>query len=382
MHLVTLFLTAISQGYAVSANAAFGDEVSAGGTRNQAWTFMVHYFLLGAVVAPLYLVFPAAVVILNNGYYIALTITAALNYLAQIAHDHLHQQQGADPLATTRHGLRFNWQRTTLFSRLMLSLTHMLTYLLYAAYTGALLLCAYHGLYLFPLAALTMLAVNTLYQKAYFPAFLEPGYRWLRNILLTFALFGFDNTLTTCLTFATLTFMVVDYVNTHLRGIHSASVVFPVASSAHYQFSLQQLPEKPHNHQQLTTLLGEINDLDLRVTFDHFRDSWWITDKLLANHLTHSDFSLYATLFNQLDFSNPSLRNDIHNEMVIHDNFNRLSLTAHCQELNLPEQDVEAARGESLVWALERGSRSGRVAYQFARDRAGRDAPGAQGPQP
>jgi len=24
------------------------------------------------------------------------------------------------------------------------------------------------------------------------------------------------------------------------------------------------------------------------------------------------------------------------------------------------------------VWALERGSRSGRVAYQFARDRAGR----------
>jgi predicted AAA+ superfamily ATPase len=33
---------------------------------------------------------------------------------------------------------------------------------------------------------------------------------------------------------------------------------------------------------------------------------------------------------------------------------------------------VEAARSESLVWALERGSRSGRVAYQFARDFAGR----------
>jgi uncharacterized protein len=26
-----------------------------------------------------------------------------------------------------------------------------------------------------------------------------------------------------------------------------------------------------------------------------------------------------------------------------------------------------------LVWALERGSRSGRVAYQFARDYAGRN---------
>ncbi len=33
---------------------------------------------------------------------------------------------------------------------------------------------------------------------------------------------------------------------------------------------------------------------------------------------------------------------------------------------------IEAARAESLVWALERGSRSGRVAYQFARDYAGR----------
>ncbi len=35
---------------------------------------------------------------------------------------------------------------------------------------------------------------------------------------------------------------------------------------------------------------------------------------------------------------------------------------------------VEAARAEALVWALERGSRSGRVAYQFARDFMGRGA--------
>ncbi len=33
---------------------------------------------------------------------------------------------------------------------------------------------------------------------------------------------------------------------------------------------------------------------------------------------------------------------------------------------------IEAARAEALLWALERGSRSGRVAYQFARDYAGR----------
>ena len=37
---------------------------------------------------------------------------------------------------------------------------------------------------------------------------------------------------------------------------------------------------------------------------------------------------------------------------------------------------IEAARAQALVWALERGSRSGRVAYQFARDYAGTHAAG------
>ncbi|MFP8779300.1 ATP-binding protein [Hydrogenophaga sp. RWCD_12] len=37
----------------------------------------------------------------------------------------------------------------------------------------------------------------------------------------------------------------------------------------------------------------------------------------------------------------------------------------------VPAPEVEAARPQALVWALERGSRSGRVAYQFARDFAG-----------
>ena len=37
----------------------------------------------------------------------------------------------------------------------------------------------------------------------------------------------------------------------------------------------------------------------------------------------------------------------------------------------VPAADIERARPQALVWALERGSRSGRVAYQFARDYAG-----------
>ncbi|MDD0816328.1 ATP-binding protein [Curvibacter sp. HBC28] len=40
--------------------------------------------------------------------------------------------------------------------------------------------------------------------------------------------------------------------------------------------------------------------------------------------------------------------------------------------LGIASAAIEAARPEALVWALERGSRSGRVAFQFARDYAGR----------
>ena len=42
------------------------------------------------------------------------------------------------------------------------------------------------------------------------------------------------------------------------------------------------------------------------------------------------------------------------------------------RSFSVPETAIVAARQESLVWALERGSRSGRVAFQFAKDYSGR----------
>ncbi len=42
--------------------------------------------------------------------------------------------------------------------------------------------------------------------------------------------------------------------------------------------------------------------------------------------------------------------------------------------LGVSREAIEAAKPEALIWALERGSRSGRVAFQFARDYAGKHA--------
>jgi uncharacterized protein len=49
-----------------------------------------------------------------------------------------------------------------------------------------------------------------------------------------------------------------------------------------------------------------------------------------------------------------------------------LTIVCHwLRHFGATDEQVEEARGDALVWALERGSRSGRVAWQFANDRAG-----------
>ena len=49
-----------------------------------------------------------------------------------------------------------------------------------------------------------------------------------------------------------------------------------------------------------------------------------------------------------------------------------LEIVAHwLADFGVPAEAIDAAKPEALVWALERGSRSGRVAWQFARHYAG-----------
>jgi predicted AAA+ superfamily ATPase len=55
-----------------------------------------------------------------------------------------------------------------------------------------------------------------------------------------------------------------------------------------------------------------------------------------------------------------------------------LSIVAQwLRSLGANESVIQASGPEALIWSLERGSRSGRVAYQFARDYVGRMGQGA-----
>jgi predicted AAA+ superfamily ATPase len=50
-----------------------------------------------------------------------------------------------------------------------------------------------------------------------------------------------------------------------------------------------------------------------------------------------------------------------------------LDIVAHwLRHFGCSAQQIEEARGDALRWALQRGSRSGRVAWQFAKDHAGK----------
>jgi predicted AAA+ superfamily ATPase len=52
-----------------------------------------------------------------------------------------------------------------------------------------------------------------------------------------------------------------------------------------------------------------------------------------------------------------------------------LEIVAHwLKSFECPVRAIEASKEEALQWSLQRGSRSGRVAYQFARDWAGKHA--------
>lgn len=52
-----------------------------------------------------------------------------------------------------------------------------------------------------------------------------------------------------------------------------------------------------------------------------------------------------------------------------------LAIVAHwLKTFGCSAREIESAREETLQWSMQRGSRSGRIAYQFARDWAGRHA--------
>ena len=150
--------------------------------------------------------------------------------------------------------------------------------------------------------------------------------------------FGLDSMITIGLTTVNVAVFIWNYVTIHLGGTRSPTCQFNVAEAGHeFSFEEHLAGVKPETSSQLRQLLDNLSpSLDVRITYNHFRESAIATNKLLANAPV-VDYAGYLTLFNRLDFNKPALRELIVNHMAVHDKFHEHSFEDRRVELGLPE---------------------------------------------
>lgn len=348
----------------MSIFSSYEREIVDGGTRNKVWTFIVQMILLSTSVAPLWLIFPGVGLLGSALYYSVLGFSGLVSYIASICHANQikrnmgqHEERealGWSAIEGNANGLLkllshffaaqdklvalpFNLHNNTSFVKVMMFINQNMLYGLGAIYLTAVVLA---GIYLSPiyaLAAAAMFAVDRCYQQGWFPKFLETPYFLVTTFLMIGYFSGFDSWFSIIITTASIAFTVYDYIQTHLRGVHSPTSLFPMASKEK-ELSLErvvgaQCDSKAALISRLSTF--RVNARDLKVTFNHFHASYELSERVFAN-APQVDFSDYARHFNQLDFSCPAIKSMILNEMAVHDKFNGESLAHHQQTLNLP----------------------------------------------
>lgn len=361
----SLIVMACSNAYMMSIFSSYEREIVDGGTPNKIWIFIVQMILLSTSVAPLWLIFPGVGLLGSALYYGVLGFSGLVSYVASICHaNQIKRNKGQNEEREALNwsaiewnlkglfkllshffvaqdklvALPFNLHNNKSFERAMMFVNQNVLYGLGAIYLTAVVLA---GIYLSPiyaLAAVTMFAVDRCYQQGWFPKFLETPYFLVSTFLMIGYFSGFDSWFNIIITTASITFTIYDYIQTHLRGVHSPTSLFPIASKEK-ELSLDRVVgARCDNKVALVNALGafRVSARDLNVTFNHFHASYELSERVFAN-APQVDFSDYSRHFNQLDFSSPAIKSMILNEMAVHDKFNGESLEHHRQTLKLPE---------------------------------------------
>ena len=268
-------------------------------------------------------------------YYTCIALTLGLTYIASVCHQNQVLKHTGD--LTKIQKLPYDLHDSSRFTQVVIFLSLNLSYVWYATYAAALLLCVYSGFYLFPATIISMVIMDQLYQQRWFPKFMETPYFLLSTVLQIFVVFGFSNWFWLGLSVVNVAFFAWDYVQTHLRGVQSASCQFPMASKRQ-QLSFDDLLEgtnqRPTNKAELDRILDKFKNPAVRVTFNHFRDASVVIDRLIGNAPT-VDFNEFDTLFNQMDFQDPTLRASILNQMALNDKFNQKEISHYRQTFHM-----------------------------------------------
>lgn len=328
-----LILTACGDALLMSSFFGHNHEIVDGGTKNRIFTFLTQYALLSGAFAPLYILFPSVPLTLNIIYYTSIFFAGALSYIASIFHDNqIKRNTGRDDEITKLPYALHNFPQ---LAKVVHFLNRNLSYPIMALYVISLIACAYAGIGAYVTASILMVIIDQCFQQGFFPTSFKNAYFYVTTYLFIGTFLGFDNHFVTGLNILNVAVAIWDYVQTDIRGVRSATSLFTVANP-HNEFSFEKNKGlTPHNQIQLESLLSQIASTDTRVTFNHFRAAITASDKLLRN-APKVNFQDYADFFIRLNFKSTRLRNNIFNEMTVHDKFSEKSYGEQAKDLGLP----------------------------------------------
>lgn len=361
---IITILTACANALLMSSVSAYEREIVDGGTQNRSWTFLIQLTALPISFGPLWLVFPIEGVLVSLLYYASIGVIGVLSYVASICHSNqikrnFGQEEVHEPIQWRRlkwdlegiiqlgkrlfathdkiEPLPWNLHNNKFFTKTMYFLNQNFIYGMGALYFSGLILVSIYVSPLYCIASLSMFAIDRVYQQGWFPNFLETIYFMSRNYLILGFYMGFDSTFSMVMTAVNVAYSLYDYVQTHMRQSSSPSSQFPMATPANTLSLKEVLGSECKDSNELSSALMSFKSRSrtTRVTYNHFHESHILTEKIFANAPV-VNFGGYKKHFNGLDFKSETLREQLLNEMTIHDKFHSEPLETRQRDLKLP----------------------------------------------
>lgn len=339
MEIFFLILNTCANTFMMSQLFAYIQEVEVGGGTNRQQTALFQFIMLANASVPAFSLFETAPLWLTLAYWGGFAVVMGVNTVAAICHKNqiyrnAEQENEIIPLPYDLHlNPKFSW--------MMLTLANNLSYPILFCYVAGLISA---GFYLSPwllLASASTLFVNYAYQKGWFPKFLENIYFFATTILMTATVFDLKTKVGLVLTFISVAFLAYDYIQTHLRGVNSGSAQYDIAKPEHHLSVEEVLKDTPDEKVEPTIkkLITKLSPREIKITYNHFQQSWVVSNKLLGNQsiLKPSELKEFDQLFHSLDFNSQNLRDSVIAEMLEHDNFQKEDKGKLKKELGLHE---------------------------------------------
>lgn len=330
--LATIF-DAICSAFFVSQIHAMEQEVTAGGITTRVWQVFLQYLLLTFSLAPLMVVFPLAIDTITWVGYGGLLVSALLGYGASIFHSNERFERMGEPEKIQE--LPYDLHKNKTLGKVLMFVNEYISTVFVLVYLSGLLLCGLNGFGAYALISLGMGVVDRAMKYGWLPSFLNTPYLWLCQLMIITTICGVGSTLATVLTALFVGFTIWEYVQTHIRGARSSSWQYPKAAPEK-AFHLSKLGLVPTQRDDLVDLARSLKSYNFTVTYDHFRSSHVVTQKILGK-APSVKFMGFAERFERVDFNNEDLLAIIGAEITAQDKFYSVMRDEHIKNLSLPE---------------------------------------------